>query len=87
MNSLIVQNVAPHETGVATGMSTNIGTAIVSSFVTCRLRADGLAAESGHTHGFTLLAVISVVAIGVALLIPTGHRDPNALLAIPPNQS
>jgi hypothetical protein len=91
MSSLIVHNVAAHETGVATGMNTNIGgaigTAIVSSFVTCRLRADGLAAESGYTHGFTLLAAISVVAIGVALLIPTGHRDPSALLTILPNQS
>jgi predicted phage tail protein len=86
MSSLIVHNVAPHVTGVATGMNTNIGgvigTAIVCSFVTCRLRADAVAAESGYTHALTLLAVISVVAIGVALLIPPNTATPAQQSAI-----
>jgi hypothetical protein len=80
MSSLIVHNVVPHETGVDTGMNTNIGgaigTAIVSSIVTCRLRADGLAAESGYTHGFTLPAVISVVAIGSPFSSPPDTAAP-----------
>ena len=82
----IVHNVAPHETGVATGMNTSIGGAVVSSIVTFRLLADALTAESGYTHAFTLLAVISVGRSG-SLLIPTGHRGPSALKTIPPNQS
>jgi hypothetical protein len=58
-----------------TNITSAIGTAIVSSFVTCRLRADALAAESDYTHGFTLLAVICVVAIG-SPSHPGEHRDP-----------
>ncbi|TCN35347.1 EmrB/QacA subfamily drug resistance transporter [Kribbella orskensis] len=81
MTSLIVQNVPMSQTGAASGMNANIrtiggaiGTAVVSSIVTSHLQANGLPFESGYTHAFALLAVISAVAVVLALLVPTARR-------------
>ena len=81
MISLIVQSVPMHQTGVASGMNTNIrtigaslGTAIVSSIVTSHPGAQGLPAESGYTESFLILTVVAVAAIAVALLVPTAKR-------------
>ncbi|GIF17942.1 EmrB/QacA subfamily drug resistance transporter [Actinoplanes tereljensis] len=81
MISLIVQSVPMHQTGVASGMNTNIrtigasiGTAIVSSIVTSHPGVAGLPAESGFTESFLILGGIAVAAIAVALLVPTAKR-------------
>jgi MFS family permease len=81
MTSLVVQSVPASQTGVASGMNANIrtiggsiGTAVVSSIITGRLRPDGLPYESGFTHGFLLLAVTSAVTVAVALLVPATRR-------------
>ncbi|GIM97519.1 MFS transporter [Paractinoplanes toevensis] len=81
MISLIVQSVPMHQTGVASGMNTNIrtigasiGTAIVSSIVTSHPGVAGLPAESGFTESFLILGGIAVAAIVVALLVPTAKR-------------
>jgi EmrB/QacA subfamily drug resistance transporter len=81
MISLIVQSVPMHQTGVASGMNTNIrtigasiGTAIVSSIVTSHPGVAGLPAESGFTESFLILGGVAVAAIAVALLVPTAKR-------------
>jgi EmrB/QacA subfamily drug resistance transporter len=81
MISLIVQSVPMHQTGVASGMNTNIrtigasiGTAVVSSIVTSHPGVQGLPAESGFTESFLILGVVAVAAIGVAFLVPTARR-------------
>lgn len=77
MINLIVQSVPMHQTGVASGMNTNIrtigasiGTAVVSSVVTGHHGPQGLPAESGYTEAFLLLAAASAAAFLVALLVP-----------------
>lgn len=81
MINLIVQSVPMNQTGVASGMNTNIrtigasiGTAVVSSVVTGHVGPQGLPAESGYTEAFLLLAVASALAFLVALLVPAGRR-------------
>jgi EmrB/QacA subfamily drug resistance transporter len=81
MISLIVQSVPMHQTGVASGMNTNvrtigasIGTAIVSSIVTSHPGVRGLPAESGFTESFLILGGVAVAAIAVAFLVPTAKR-------------
>ena len=90
--SLIVQSVPMHQTGVASGMNTNIrtlgasiGTAIVSAIISAHPTASGLPAESGYTVSFLVLAVVAVAAIGVALLVPTARRTrkPEPVQALP----
>jgi EmrB/QacA subfamily drug resistance transporter len=93
MISLIVQSVPMHQTGVASGMNTNIrtigasiGTAIVSSIVAGHVTTSGLPAESGYTESFLILAVVAVAAIGVALLVPAARRrtpTPEPVQALP----
>ncbi|CCH89630.1 Major facilitator superfamily MFS_1 [Modestobacter italicus] len=86
LTSLIVQAVPAAQTGAASGMNVNIrtiggalGTAVVSSLVTASAGADGLPAERGFTTAFLVLAGASVVAAGLALLVPTTRRP----LAVP----
>ncbi|RAY10798.1 MFS transporter [Actinomadura craniellae] len=81
MTNLVVRSVPPHQTGIASGMNTNIrtvggsiGTAVTSSIVTGHLQPGGLPEESGFTHGFLLMAVISAATVAVALLIPATRR-------------
>lgn len=81
--NLIVLSVPRHQTGVASGMNTNIrtigaslGTAVVSSIVTGHPGARGLPAESGYTVSFLVLAVLATAAFLVALLVPAARRDP-----------
>lgn len=79
--SLIVQSVAPAQTGVATGMNTNIrniggaiGTAVVSAVITSRVLGTGLPTASAYRDGFLILAALAVAAMLVALLVPSGGR-------------
>ncbi len=78
MSNLIVHAVPPSQTGVASGMNANIrtiggavGAAVMSSIVTSSLLETGQPAESGYTHGFLFLGVVTVVAVVAALAIPT----------------
>ncbi|MFG1605341.1 MFS transporter [Actinoplanes sp. NPDC049265] len=79
--NLIVLSVPRHQTGVASGMNTNIrtigaslGTAIVSSIITSHPGAQGLPAESGYTTSFLVLSVVAAAAFLVALLVPVARR-------------
>ncbi|MCW2724187.1 MAG: major facilitator superfamily 1 [Frankiales bacterium] len=78
MSALIVGAVAPEQTGVASGMNANIrtiggsiGAALMASIVTSNPGIGGLPREAGYVHGFTFLAVASVLAALAGLLIPT----------------
>ncbi|MCY1139864.1 MFS transporter [Actinoplanes sp. Pm04-4] len=79
--NLIVQSVPRHQTGVASGMNTNIrtigasiGTAVVSSIITSHPGAQGLPAESGFTEAFLVLTFVAAAAFLVALLVPTARK-------------
>src|SRR4051812_26625867 len=83
--NLIVQSVPRHQTGVASGMNTNIrtigasiGTAVVSSIITAHPATGGLPAESGYTEAFLILAVAAAAAFALALLVPVAKRRVNA---------
>ena len=90
MVNLIVQSVPRHQTGVASGMNTNIrtigasiGTAVVSSIVTSHPAAHGLPAESAYRNSFLLLAGAGAAAFAVALLVPAARRPAAATDAKP----
>lgn len=79
--NLIVQAVPRHQTGVASGMNTNIrtigasiGTAVVSSIVTSHIGPQGLPAESGYTEAFLVLTAAAAAAFLVALLVPAARK-------------
>lgn len=81
MVNLIVQSVPASQTGVASGMNTNIrtvgasiGTALFGAIVSAHGQPGGLPAESGYTIGFALLTVIAVAATAVAFLVPATRR-------------
>ncbi|MEU4678149.1 MFS transporter [Micromonospora sp. NPDC023737] len=81
MANLIVANVSPSQTGVATGMNANIrtiggaiGAAVVSSVITAHPQASGLPREAGFTTGFLLLTAIALAAAVAALIVPSGRR-------------
>ncbi|MCE0536373.1 MFS transporter [Kineosporia rhizophila] len=81
MVNLVVNGVPPEQTGVASGMNTNlrtiggsIGTAVVSSIIASHTTSGGLPAESGFTSAFILMTVLAAVAVGAALLVPTRTR-------------
>lgn len=94
MSSLIVSAVPASQTGVASGMNANIrtiggaiGAALMSSIVTADLRRSGLPAESGYTHGFTLLAGALVIAAVAAAVIPSTARRRHVVVAGEPDSS
>jgi hypothetical protein len=69
--------------GVASGMNANIrtigasiGAAVVASIVTAHIQPSGYPAESGYTTSFVLLAIISLAATAVALLVPAARKEP-----------
>ncbi|SIQ38964.1 MFS transporter [Micromonospora avicenniae] len=81
MANLIVANVSPSQTGVATGMNANIrtiggaiGAAVVSSVITAHPQASGLPREAGFTTGFLLLTAIALAAAVAAMIVPSGRR-------------
>ncbi len=77
MSNLVVDAVPQSQTGVASGMNTNIrtvggaiGSAVLASVVTSGAQPTGLPVEAGYTHGFGVLAATSGLAAVVALFIP-----------------
>ncbi|MEV6376535.1 MFS transporter [Micromonospora musae] len=90
MANLIVANVAPSQTGVATGMNANIrtiggaiGAAVVSSVITANPQASGLPREAGFTTGFVLLTAIALAAAVAALIVPSGRRATRRRTPVP----
>lgn len=74
---LIVESVDPSQTAVASGMNVNIrtiggalGSAIVASIVASDVSSSGLPRESAFTASFIFLALISMLSLIAALLIP-----------------
>jgi EmrB/QacA subfamily drug resistance transporter len=77
MSNLVVAAVPQSQTGVASGMNTNIrtvggaiGSAVIATVVTSSLLPTGVPTEAGYTHGFLLLAITSTAAAVVAVMIP-----------------
>ncbi|MGY1741481.1 MULTISPECIES: MFS transporter [unclassified Blastococcus] len=83
MANLVVAAVPPSQTGVASGMNTNIrtiggsiGTAVLAGVVTASTGPSGVPAESGYTTAFLLAAGGLLLAGLAALLVPAVPRDP-----------
>jgi EmrB/QacA subfamily drug resistance transporter len=81
MSSLVVQAVPAEQTGVASGMNTNIrtiggsiGAAVMSSIVTSGVRPGGIPREAGYTHGFAVLTVAAIGAAVASMLVPIIRR-------------
>ncbi|RYF58514.1 MAG: MFS transporter [Comamonadaceae bacterium] len=82
MASLIVEAVPAEQAGVATGMNANIrtiggsiGAALMAGVVTAGVAPGDLPPASGYTHGFLMLAGITVLALLAALVIPAARRN------------
>jgi EmrB/QacA subfamily drug resistance transporter len=93
MVNLVVNGVPPEQTGVASGMNTNlrtiggsIGTAVVSSLISAQLLPSGVPVEAGFTHAFILMTLLAAVAVGAAVLVPTGTRTSATPAALPEPQ-
>jgi EmrB/QacA subfamily drug resistance transporter len=81
MVNLVVSGVPADQTGVASGMNTNVrtiggavGTAVVSSVISARVLPGGIPTEAGFTHAFGTMTVVATVAVGAALLVPARRR-------------
>ncbi|MET8142139.1 MFS transporter [Sphaerisporangium sp. NPDC005288] len=81
MTSLIVQNVPARQTGIASGMNTNIrtiggsiGAAVIGAVIISDPRPDGLPQESGFTSAFMLLTICAAATLAVALIVPSARR-------------
>jgi MFS family permease len=95
MTNVIVEAVPAAQTGVATGMNSNIrtiggatGSAIALSIIVSDLLPSGIPSEHGFVAAFAFCAVAMAVATGVGLLIPRrrgaeaeGHVDTSWVLA------
>jgi MFS family permease len=82
MSNLVVQAVPQSQTGVATGMNTNIrnigsavGAGVATSFVVSSLLRNGTPAEHGYVLAFVISAVALFIAAATALLIPRHPVD------------
>ena len=81
MSALVVGAVPPSQTGVASGMNTNIrtiggsiGSAMMASIVTSRLKSSGLPKEAGYTIGFAAMMGALILAALAGGLIPSARR-------------
>ena len=77
MANLIIEAVPPEQTGVATGMNTNIrnigaalGSGIATSLVVSGLLPDGYPKEHGYVLAFAVSGIALVIAAFAALTIP-----------------
>jgi MFS family permease len=77
MSNLVVQAVPHTQTGVATGMNTNIrnmgsavGAGVATSMVVSTVLRNGTPAQHGYLLAFVVSAIALVIAAGIALLIP-----------------
>jgi EmrB/QacA subfamily drug resistance transporter len=86
MANLIVQNVRPEQTGVATGMNAvtrtlggAFGGQVAATLLASNLGAAGLPASSGFTLSFLVCLIALAGALGFAVLVP--KRSANDLAA------
>ena len=86
MANLIIEAVPPDQTGVATGMNTNIrsiggalGSAIATSIVVSHLLPSGVPGPGGFTAALIVCSASLVVAALAALAIPNRSLSPEAL--------
>jgi MFS family permease len=77
MSNLVVEAVPQSQTGIATGMNTNIrnvgaavGAGVATSMVVSSLLPNGDPAEHGYILAFVVSALALLIAAGTALLIP-----------------
>jgi len=91
MANLIVQNVRPEQTGVATGMNTvtrtlggAVGAQVAATILVNSLAADRLPGESGFTAGFWFCGAALVLGLLVALAIPTRSAASQAAVGFAP---
>jgi EmrB/QacA subfamily drug resistance transporter len=89
MVNLIIENVGPEKTGIATGMNTvtrtvggAFGGAIVASILAESVGANGYPSAEGFTLAFTVCAVALGLGVLVGLLIPQ-RRPAEAFSAVP----
>ena len=82
MSNLIVQAVPMAQTGIASGMNSNIrtiggaiGAGVMSSIITSTIVHEQIPTEVGYVHGFIFLGAATLVATLVALLIPREIPD------------
>jgi predicted MFS family arabinose efflux permease len=87
MSNLIIEAVPPSQTGVATGMNTNIrnigaalGSAVSTSLIVSGLLTDGYPKEHGYVLAFAVCGGALVVAAVAALMIPARNR-PSVVLS------
>jgi len=88
MSNLVVEAVPATQTGVATGMNSNIrnigaaiGAGVATSVVVGTLMSDGTPAESGYITAFIISAVAMLVAAGATLAIPRHRTGDETALA------
>lgn len=92
----VVDGVPADQTSAASGMNANIrtvggsiGTALMTSIVTAGTDGVRIPAESGYTHGFTVLAAVAALSVVAALAVPgrrrrRGGRRNGPEAAVPP---
>jgi EmrB/QacA subfamily drug resistance transporter len=83
MANLIIEAVPAHQTGVATGMNTNIrnigaalGSGIATSIIVSSLLKSGYPKEHGYTVSFAVSGISLVIAALAALKIPNRPHSP-----------
>jgi EmrB/QacA subfamily drug resistance transporter len=82
MVNLIIENVGPAETGIATGMNTvtrtvggAFGGAAVASILAGSVQAGGYASARGFTAAFAACAVVPALGVLIGLAIPRRRLD------------
>lgn len=78
---VVLNSVPPHQTGVASGMNSNIrviggaiGSAMMAGIISARQGDNGFPLEAGYRDGFLVLSAVSLAAVFVALMIPRPPR-------------
>jgi EmrB/QacA subfamily drug resistance transporter len=93
MANLIVQNVRPEQTGVATGMNAvtrtlggAFGGQLAATLLASNLGADDIPTSSGFTLSFLMCLIALAVALGFALAVPRrSANDPAPEVALLPH--
>src|SRR5262249_39493295 len=82
MVNLIIENVGPAETGIATGMNTvtrtvggAFGGAAVASILANSVEAGGYPSSHGFTAAFVLCAIASAAGVLTGFAIPQRHQE------------
>jgi MFS family permease len=90
MANLIIEAVTPEQTGIATGMNTNVrnigaalGSGVATSLVISSLKPDGFPKEHGYVVAFGACGVALLVSGLAAVLIPNRHATPRLAVAHP----